>query len=148
MRVFRTRTPSSSASPSFANDVKPFYPLLLNLIVATVLLAATVVRVRRPRLWTLLSALPLVDGALLAAYVFGEDTYRSGGVSRWDAYRSPGGAVGAMFVGSMVVLTLCTASLVYSGLDERPRLFKVSALVGGLGALLLVTPTIIGFGAN
>jgi hypothetical protein len=134
--------------PSFSDDVEPFYPLLLNLTVATVLLAATVMPVRRPRRWTLLSALPLVDGALLATYVFGEDTYRSGGVSRWDAYRSPGGAAGAMFVASLAVLALCTASLVYSGLEERPRYFKVSALAGGLGALLLVTPTIIAFGSN
>jgi hypothetical protein len=96
----------------------------------------------------MLSALPLLDACLLAVYVFGDDTYRSGDISRWEAYRSPGGALGAMFVGSVVALALCAALLLYSSLGERPRLFRWSALTGSVSALLLVTPTIIGFGTN
>jgi hypothetical protein len=30
----------------------------------------------------------LLDAVLLAAFVFGEDSYRDNGTSRWDAYRS------------------------------------------------------------
>jgi hypothetical protein len=103
---------------------------------------------RRSGRWTLLSALPLLDAALLAAYVFGEDTYRSGGISRWEAYRSPGGALGSMFIGSIAALALCAALLLYSSIGERSRLFRWSALAGGACTLLLITPTIIGFGTN
>ncbi len=45
-----------------------------------------------------LAALPLLIATLLSVYVFGEDSYRRNGISRWDAYRSPGGALGSMFV--------------------------------------------------
>jgi hypothetical protein len=127
--------------------VKLLYPLALNLVVAGSLLAATAVT-GRSRRWIVLSALPLLDAGLLAAYVFGEDTYRSGGISRWEAYRSPGGALGPMFVGSIAALGLCTALLLYSGLGDQPRLFRWSALAGGVCTLLLITPTIIGFGTN
>jgi hypothetical protein len=44
-----------------------------------------------------LAALPLVSAVLFTLYVFGEDSYRGNGVSRWDAYRSPGGALGPMY---------------------------------------------------
>ena len=40
-----------------------------------------------------LAALPLVNAVLVTVYVFGEDSYR-GNISRWDTYRSPGGALG------------------------------------------------------
>jgi len=39
----------------------------------------------------------------------------------------------------------CTALLIYAGLRNRHRLFRVSAFVVGLTALALVTPTILGF---
>jgi hypothetical protein len=54
----------------------------------------------RPRRLAVVAALPLVTATLLAAYAFGEDGYRRNGVSRRDAYRSPGGALGAMLVAS------------------------------------------------
>jgi heme A synthase len=41
----------------------------------------------RSRWWAGLAVLPLLAAALLAAYVFGEDSYGGGGVRRWDAYR-------------------------------------------------------------
>ena len=48
---------------------------------------------------------------MLTAYVFGEDSYRGNGISRWDAYRSPGGALGPMFVLSVALLAGCAALL-------------------------------------
>ena len=38
-----------------------------------------------------LLALPFANVALLLIFVFSEDSYRRNGISRWDAYRSPGG---------------------------------------------------------
>ena len=54
----------------------------------------------------LLPALALASVALLVAFVFGEDSYRGNGVSRWEAYRTPGGALGPMFFATVVLLTL------------------------------------------
>jgi hypothetical protein len=95
-----------------------------------------------------LAALPLVDAALLSAYVFGEDSYRDNGTSRWDAYRSPGGALGPMFVASVALMVACAALLAYFALRGRRRSFRSAALLGGLTALSLLTATIVGFTAD
>jgi hypothetical protein len=95
-----------------------------------------------------LAALPLLDAALLSAYVFGEDSYRDNGTSRWDAYRSPGGALGSMFVLSVALTVACAALLAYFALRGRRGLFRSAALAGGLAALFLLTATIVGFTAN
>jgi len=74
---------------------------VVNLVIAFALFAVglTPLVVRLPRYFVAaLAALPLLNGALLAAYVFGEDSYRGNGISRWEAYRSPNGALGPMFV--------------------------------------------------
>ena len=92
--------------------------------------------------------LPLVNAALLSAYVFGEDDYRDNGISRWDAYRSPGGALGALFVASVALMVLCGLLLAYAFLRDAPRAVRLTAFVGGLSALFLVTPTIMGFTLN
>ncbi|MEP6893693.1 MAG: hypothetical protein ABI927_07930 [Gaiellaceae bacterium] len=85
---------------------------------------------------------------MLSVYVFGEDSYRHNGISRWDAYTSPGGALGFMFVLSVSLMALCAAALVYAGLVGRERLFQVTALAGGLTSLTLITVTLIGFNSN
>jgi hypothetical protein len=95
-----------------------------------------------------LAVMPLLIATLLSVYVFGEDSYRGTGVSRWNAYRSPGGALGPMFVLSVALLVLCTAALAYACLGGKERLFGIAALGGGLTSLILVTATIIGFTAN
>lgn len=124
----------------------PIVPLLVSLLVGLILLALAP---RSPsRGSSLLAALPLLDAALLVAFVFGEDSYRGNGISRWDAYRSPGGALGPMFVLSVAVLALSAGLLAYSGLRELRGLFRTTAAIAGLVALLLVIPTIIGFSAN
>ena len=71
--------------------------LLANFLVALALFAVAA----RERLVRWLSgrsvavaALPLLNAVLLTLYVFDEDSYRGNGISRWDAYRSPGGALG------------------------------------------------------
>jgi hypothetical protein len=95
-----------------------------------------------------LAALPLVTAVLLIVYVFGEDSYRGHGISRWNAYRSPGGALGPMFVASVGFMVVCAALLVYAGLRGRGRLLRLAAFVGGLASLVLVPATIIGFSSN
>ena len=95
-----------------------------------------------------LAALPLVTAVLLSVYVFGEDSYRGNGISRWDAYRSPGGALGPMFVASVALMVVCAALLFYAGLRNRRGLLRLTAFVGGLASLVLVTATIIGFSSN
>lgn len=130
--------------------MSPAIVLLANLATAATLLVAGVARVVRtqghPSVG--LAALPLVAASLLTVYVFGEDSYRGNGITRWDAYRSPGGALGPMFVLSVAALVACSAALAYAGVRRRDRVFRITALAGGLTSLLLVTATIIGFTAN
>jgi hypothetical protein len=131
--------------------MRQFVVLLVNILVALSLLAVGSSRRwigASPRLASALVVLPLLNAALLAAYVFGEDSYRDDGTSRWDAYRSPGGALGAMFVVSIALMVSGAALLAYSGLRNRTHVFRTTAFSCGFGALLLVTPTIIGFSTN
>jgi hypothetical protein len=53
-----------------------------------------------------------------------------------------------MFVLSIALMAAGAALLAYAALRARTRLFRSTALSCGLGALLLVTPTIIGFSTN
>jgi hypothetical protein len=94
------------------------------------------------------AALPLVAALLVTVYVFGEDSYRGGGISRWEAYRSPGGALGPMFVLFLLLLIACAGLLLYAGRRGRLSLLRVTAFVGALGALFLGTATILGFSLN
>ncbi len=129
----------------------PGFVLLANLAVGALLVAVAAtsrlarVLVRRS---VTLASLPLLIAAVLSVYVFGEDSYRGNGISRWDAYRSPGGALGSMFVLSVALMAVCAAGLVYAGLGAKQRLFRVAAFAGGLTSLILLTATIIGFTAN
>jgi hypothetical protein len=90
----------------------------------------------------------LLDAVFLAAFVFGEDSYRDNGISRWDAYRSGWDALGPMFVVSMVVLIGCSVLLAVATLRDRGRHFSAAAAVVVIAAVFLVVPTIIGFSSN
>jgi hypothetical protein len=95
---------------------------LANLLVALILGTVGVIGFlsRRPnRTSAGLALLPLIDAAVLVGFVFGEDSYRDNGISRWDAYRR-----------------------------GRRQLLASTACLAGTTALLLVTATIIGFSAN
>jgi len=131
--------------------VPPFVVLLVNTLVSLSLLAVAtsgrLMRVLLPQLATL-ALLPLLSAGLLSAFVFGEDSYRDHGISRWQAYRSPGGALGPMFVVSLVLMAACATLLALFGLRSRTRPFRASAFGASLVALLLVTPTIICFSTN
>jgi hypothetical protein len=125
--------------------------LIVNFLIALTLMAVGAMRflvggVGRGAI--ALALLPLTDAVVLLAFVFGEDTYRDNGISRWDAYRSPGGALGAFFILIIVLLVVSCALLAYSGLRARGQLFASTAFVSGTIALFLVTGTIIGFSAN
>ena len=96
----------------------------------------------------LVPALTLGSVALLVAFVFGEDSYRGNGISRWDAYRSPGGALGPMFFVTVVLLTSCAGAMVVAVMRRRRRLLQVSAVGAAVVALLLGIPTAIGFSVN
>ena len=124
--------------------------LLASLAIAAALLVVAGSRLREglARGWGALAALPLLIALLLILYVFGEDSYRGNGISRWDAYRSPGGALGPMFVLSLALLCACAGLLLYAGLRGRARLLRASALAGGLVSATLVTAAILGFTLN
>lgn len=124
--------------------------LLASLAIAAALLVVAGSRLREglARRWAALAALPLLTALLLVLYVFGEDSYRGNGISRWDAYRSPGGALGPMFVLSLALLCACAGLLLYAGLRGRARLLRASAFAGGLVSATLVTTTILGFTLN
>jgi len=94
------------------------------------------------------AALPLLAAIVLAVYVFGEDSYRGNGISRWDAYRSPGGALGPMFVLSIGLMIVYAALLAYAGSRGRNRLLRVTALAAGITVLFLLTPTYLGSSLN
>ena len=131
--------------------MSPGLALLANLAIGL----ALVVVGRSSRLVRLLSrrhatlaALPLLSGSLLSVYVFGEDSYRRNGISRWDAYTSPGGALGSMFVVSVTLMAMCAAALAYAGLAGRERLFRATAFFGGLTSLTLITVTLAGLSSS
>lgn len=93
----------------------------------------------------LAAALPLVAATLLTLYVLGEDPVRGGGISRWDAYRSPGGALGPMFACSVGLMVGLGATLAYAGIRGSARLAPLGALVAGVVVLVLLTATYLGF---
>lgn len=124
---------------------------VVNLVIASVLVGSVITRLvvrLRPHSAPFFALLPLLNGALLAAYVFGEDSYRDNGISRWEAYRSPNGALGPMFVLSVGVMVLCAALLIYAALRASGRLLGATALGGGIACIVLVLPTIAGFSLN
>jgi hypothetical protein len=92
--------------------------------------------------------LPAGLAALLVAYVAAEDTYRRGGISRWQAYRSPGGALGPLLVVTVALLAACAVGLAVFALRRRQRPYRATALVAMLVAVLLALPVIVGFSAN
>ena len=124
--------------------MEPAFALAPHLVITLTLLVLAGVGRRA----VLFATLPLLDAALLAAYVFAEDTYRGNGISRWDAYRSPGGALGPMFIASLVLLVGTAALLGFAAARDRGGLFRLVALAGAAGGIVLVLPTIIGFSAN
>jgi hypothetical protein len=131
--------------------VSPGLVLLANFLVGLALLAVAtsnrLVRMLSGRSWAL-AALPFLSAVLITVYVFGEDSYRGNGISRWDAYRSPGGALGPMFVLSVALMAGCAALLVYAGLRGSDRLLRVTSFAAGLTSLVLVPTTIAGFTLN
>jgi hypothetical protein len=102
----------------------------------------------RPCRSAALAGLPLLPAGVLTAYVFGEDSYRGNGISRWDAYRSPDGALGTMFVLSLALMIVGAALIAYAGLRGRDRLLLITAFATGITVLLLLIPTSIGFTLN
>lgn len=94
------------------------------------------------------TVLPLLSAGVLAFFVFSDDSYRDDGTSRWDAYRSDGGALAALFVVSLSAMAVSAALLAYSATRARGGLFRSTAVVAGLAAGLLSTATVIAFSAN
>jgi hypothetical protein len=74
------------------------------------------------------------------AYVFGEDDYRGNGISRWDAYRSPGGGLEPLFWLTVGALAVAAAA----ALVGRRRVAAVASAVASLAGIAAV----IGFTAN
>jgi hypothetical protein len=95
-----------------------------------------------------LAAVPLAYVALVFAYVFGEDSYRGNGISRWDAYRSPGGALEPMFWATVALMILAAGSTVLAIVQHRGRLTRASAIGAMAVAVFLGVPTLLGFSLN
>jgi hypothetical protein len=126
--------------------MQPFAPLGASFAAALLLGVAAVLP---PRRWSAAAALvPVGLAVLLVLYVAGDDTYRADGTSRWEAYRSPGGALGPLFAASLVLLGGCAVALVATALSRRPRAYRLTALLGALAIVLVVLPTIAGFSLN
>jgi hypothetical protein len=131
--------------------MSPELVLLAIVLVAATLLAVTVsdrLRQLLVRRLVILAALPLLTAVVVTAYVFGEDSYRGNGISRWDAYRSPGGALGPMFVLSILLMATCAALLLYAALRKQDGLLRLAAFGGAVTSLALVMPTVLGFTLN
>jgi hypothetical protein len=107
---------------------------------AIVPIAAFVALALAPLVRRLIPVVALVTLGLFLAYVFGEDAYRDNGISRWDAYRSPGGGLEPLFwltVGARVVAAA-------AALLGRRRPATVACVVSSLAGIAAV----IGFSAN
>ncbi len=131
--------------------VPPFLVVVLDLLIALAVLGLGVHALTVPtlgRLHVASAGLLLLDAVLLAAFVFGEDSYRGNGISRWDAYRSPGGALGPMFALAIVALSCCAVLLGYSTFRDRRRLYASTAFAAVIAAVFLVIPTVVGFSSN
>jgi hypothetical protein len=127
----------------------PIVVIVANVLVALFLFVLTTVGESHWRSRArLLPALPLASVALLFVFVFGEDSYRRNGISRWDAYRSPGGALEPMFIATVALLTLAAGSMILAVVQRRRRLLRASALGAAVVALLLAVPTVVGFSSN
>jgi len=96
----------------------------------------------------LLPIVSLAYVALLIAFVFGEDSYRGNGISRWDAYRTPGGALEPMFFATVALMVLAAASMIVAVARKRGRLLRASAVGASAVALFLGIPTLMGFSLN
>ena len=124
------------------------------LFAATVLVALCVFLVPRVgeaewRVRTrLLPVVPLVYVALLFAYVFGEDSYRGNGISRWDAYRNPGGALEPMFLATVTLMVLAGGFMILAAARQQGGLMRASTVGATVVAVFLGIPTVMGFSLN
>lgn len=96
----------------------------------------------------LLPVVPLVYVVLLVAYVFGEDSYRGNGISRWDAYRSPGGALEPMFFATVALMILAGGFMILAAARQQGGLMRASTLGATVVAVFLGIPTVMGFSLN
>src|SRR3954468_1746239 len=126
--------------------MQPFDPLGASFAAALLLGVAAVLP---PRRWSGAAAVvPVGLAVLLVLYVAGDDTYRDDGSSRWDAYRLAGGALGPLFVASLVLLGCCALALAATALSRRPRAYRLTALLGAFAVVFVVVPTVAGFSLN
>jgi hypothetical protein len=103
---------------------------------------------RRSSASVVLAVVPLLAAGVLVTYVFGEDSYRDNGTTRWDAYRKPGGALGPMFVLSVALMVVFAALIGYAAGSGRERLLRMASIGAGVTVLMLLIPTAVGFSLN
>ncbi len=113
----------------------PFFSLLLALVAIAGLALATFTLFgarELPRRGALaLSALLAVSTVSLGIYVAGEDHYRRGGITRWEAYDARGLTVAAISVGLAAVV-----GLVVAGIQNRRALGSAAFLACGAAGVL------------
>ena len=127
----------------------PFLPLALALVLALAA-AGRPRRLMSGRGVVALAALPLAQLALLVSFVLGEDDYRGGGITRWDAYRKVdgSGATDDLFFGSVALLAGAAGLLVFAGWTRRRALVRRTAAGAAIVSLLLLTVTYAAFSLN
>ena len=124
---------------------------LTNLIIGALLLLAGAFLPERHLLagaGAALILLPLADLVFLVDYVFSEDSYRGGGISRWDAYTTGSTASASLFVISAVVLVAGSALIAAAVFKRQTRRIRVATIATGLACIFLVTATVIAFAVN
>jgi hypothetical protein len=130
--------------------VKPFHLILALLIGAGVLTAVALSSApghRRARWLAVLAVVPVGAAATMVAFVLAEDTYRDNGTSRWDAYRSPGGALGELFVASVTAACLAGILVACGAVAGRPAITRAALVIAALVLLVFVLIT-VEFSAN
>jgi hypothetical protein len=137
------------AIEAYAGRVPPVVPFAATVLVALCVFLVPRVGAAEWKVRTrLLPVAPLVYVALLFAYVFGEDSYRGNGISRWDAYRSPGGALEPMFFATVALMVLANGFMILAAARQQGRLMRASTVGATVVAMFLGIPTIMGFSLN
>ena len=83
----------------------------------------------------------------MVAFVLGEDDYRHNGTTRWAAYRSPGGALGEVFVATVAVAVLAGVLIAVGALSGKAPMTR-GALILAAAGLLVFVPLTVEFSAN
>ena len=129
--------------------MEPIHLIAVNGVGVVVLVAGAVLPTRATRTHRLaaLALVPAAAAVAMVAFVLSEDDYRDNGTSRWDAYRSPGGELGEVFVGCVAAAVVAAVLIAY-GASRRPPQFTKAALLAAAFVLFAFIPITVQLSAN